>query len=125
MTDLSGNVVLLTGGTRGIGRAMALEFARKLPTIPEDKLEIVADGRAIALLPGNDPRLADRDDIVTVPVSRLDPSPVVLCDEMIARVGPDAGGVATPGCRPSDLTGAVAAVISRRCGAVSGLVRPT
>jgi DNA-binding transcriptional LysR family regulator len=44
----------------------------------EDKLEIVADGRAIALLSENDPRLAGRDDIATVPVSGIDPYEVVV-----------------------------------------------
>jgi DNA-binding transcriptional LysR family regulator len=44
----------------------------------EDKLEVVADGRAIALVPADDRRCTLRDDLVTVPVEGIDPCQVVV-----------------------------------------------
>ncbi|MFB9471413.1 LysR family transcriptional regulator [Nonomuraea salmonea] len=44
----------------------------------EDKLETVADGRAIALVPADDPRPALRDDLTTVPVEGIEPCQVVV-----------------------------------------------
>ncbi|WP_406143638.1 LysR family transcriptional regulator [Streptomyces sp. NBC_01012] len=44
----------------------------------EDKLEVVADGRAIALVPADDRRCALRDDLVTIPVEGVEPCQVVV-----------------------------------------------
>ncbi|MFC9227007.1 LysR family transcriptional regulator [Streptomyces hygroscopicus] len=44
----------------------------------EDKLEVVADGRAVALVPIDDRRSALRDDLVTVPVEDIEPCQVVV-----------------------------------------------
>ncbi|MEU4656386.1 LysR family transcriptional regulator [Streptomyces sp. NPDC023723] len=44
----------------------------------EDKLEAVADGRAVALVPAGDRRWALRDDLATVPVTGIDPCEVVV-----------------------------------------------
>ncbi|GAA3598818.1 LysR family transcriptional regulator [Nonomuraea rosea] len=44
----------------------------------EDKLEAVADGRAIALVPADDPRATLRDDLVTIPVDGIEPCQVVV-----------------------------------------------
>jgi DNA-binding transcriptional LysR family regulator len=44
----------------------------------EDKLELVADGRAIAILPAGDRRSTLRTDLATVPVEGTDPCQVVL-----------------------------------------------
>ncbi len=44
----------------------------------EDKLELVADGRAIAILPAGDRRSTLRTDLATVPVEGIDPCQVVL-----------------------------------------------
>ncbi|SEG57248.1 DNA-binding transcriptional regulator, LysR family [Actinacidiphila yanglinensis] len=44
----------------------------------EDKLEAVADGRAVALVPAGDPRGALRDDLTTVPVEGIEPCQVVV-----------------------------------------------
>ncbi|WP_410672145.1 LysR family transcriptional regulator [Amycolatopsis sp. cmx-4-68] len=44
----------------------------------EDKLELVADGRALAILPAGDRRSTLRPDLATVPVEGIDPCQVVL-----------------------------------------------
>jgi DNA-binding transcriptional LysR family regulator len=44
----------------------------------EDKLELVASGRAIAVLPVGDRRSSLRPDLVTVPIEGVPPSRVVL-----------------------------------------------
>lgn len=44
----------------------------------EDKLELVADGRASAILPAGDRRSTVRTDLATVPVEGIDPCQVVL-----------------------------------------------
>ncbi|UNS97289.1 LysR family transcriptional regulator [Streptomyces tubbatahanensis] len=44
----------------------------------EDKLEVVADGRAVALVPAGDRRCFLRDDLVTVPVEDIEPCQVVV-----------------------------------------------
>lgn len=44
----------------------------------EDKLEVVADGRAIALVPADDRRSALRDELVTIPVEGVEPCQVVV-----------------------------------------------
>ncbi|MFJ3174343.1 LysR family transcriptional regulator [Streptomyces roseus] len=44
----------------------------------EDKLELVADGRAIAVLPAGDRRSSLRPNLVTVPIEGAPPSQVVL-----------------------------------------------
>ncbi|MDP9612441.1 MULTISPECIES: hypothetical protein [Streptomyces] len=44
----------------------------------EDKLEVVADGRTVALVPIDDRRSALRDDLVTVPVEDIEPCQVVV-----------------------------------------------
>jgi DNA-binding transcriptional LysR family regulator len=44
----------------------------------EDKLEVVADGRGIALVPADDRRCSLRDDVVTVPVEGIEPCQVVV-----------------------------------------------
>ncbi|GGL92631.1 hypothetical protein GCM10010129_40460 [Streptomyces fumigatiscleroticus] len=44
----------------------------------EDKLEAVADGRAIALVPADDRRCTLRDDLATVPVEGVEPCQVVV-----------------------------------------------
>lgn len=44
----------------------------------EDKLELVADGQAIALLAADDQRLTSRDDLVTVAVEGVEPCHVVV-----------------------------------------------
>ncbi|GIM95373.1 LysR family transcriptional regulator [Paractinoplanes toevensis] len=44
----------------------------------EDKLEAVADGRAVALIPADDRRVSLRDDLVTVPVDGIEPCRVVV-----------------------------------------------
>ncbi|MHC3469460.1 LysR family transcriptional regulator [Streptomyces sp. 7R007] len=44
----------------------------------EDKLEVVADGRAVALVPADDRRCTLRDDLATVPVEGVEPCQVVV-----------------------------------------------
>ncbi|AXL92905.1 LysR family transcriptional regulator [Streptomyces sp. CB09001] len=44
----------------------------------EDKLEVVADGRAVALVPADDRRCTLRDDLATVPVQGVEPCQVVV-----------------------------------------------
>ncbi|WP_129844234.1 LysR family transcriptional regulator [Streptomyces sp. RFCAC02] len=44
----------------------------------EDKLEVVADGRAIAVVPAGDRRLTLRDDLTTVPIEGIEPCQVVV-----------------------------------------------
>ncbi|KMO93384.1 LysR family transcriptional regulator [Streptomyces roseus] len=44
----------------------------------EDKLELVADGRAIAVLPAGDRRSSLRPNLVTIPIEGAPPSQVVL-----------------------------------------------
>ncbi|CDR01281.1 LysR family transcriptional regulator [Streptomyces iranensis] len=51
----------------------------------EDKLEVVADGRAVALAPADDPRCSLRDDLATVPVEGIEP-----CQVVVATRGGDA-----------------------------------
>ncbi|WP_206037875.1 LysR family transcriptional regulator [Rhodococcus sp. HNM0569] len=44
----------------------------------EDKLEVVADGRAIALVPADDRRSTLREDLATVPIEGIQPCEVVV-----------------------------------------------
>jgi DNA-binding transcriptional LysR family regulator len=44
----------------------------------EDKLEVVADGRAIAIVPVDDRRSTLRDDLTTVPIDGIEPCQVVV-----------------------------------------------
>lgn len=44
----------------------------------EDKLEAIADGRAVALVPADDRRFTLRQDLVTVPVEGIEPCQVVV-----------------------------------------------
>ncbi|KHO22376.1 LysR family transcriptional regulator [Mycolicibacterium setense] len=44
----------------------------------EDKLEVVADGRAVALVPADDRRSTLRDDLVTMPVDGIEPCQVAV-----------------------------------------------
>ncbi|GAA2208640.1 LysR substrate-binding domain-containing protein [Nonomuraea monospora] len=44
----------------------------------EDKLELVAEGRAIAVVPADDRRATLRDDLVTVPIEGIEPCQVVV-----------------------------------------------
>jgi DNA-binding transcriptional LysR family regulator len=53
----------------------------------EDKLEAVADGRALALVPAGDRRVALHDDLTTVPVTGIEPCEVVVA----VRRGEDDG----------------------------------
>ncbi|MFE7077323.1 LysR family transcriptional regulator [Streptomyces sp. NPDC057620] len=48
----------------------------------EDKLEVVADGRAIALLPADDRRCTLRNDVVTIPVEGIEPCQVVVATRL-------------------------------------------
>jgi len=56
---------------------------RPAPTGPvvetfEDKLECVADGRAVAILPAGDKRSTLRDDLTSIPIVGIEPCRVVL-----------------------------------------------
>ncbi|GAA2845868.1 hypothetical protein GCM10020220_039070 [Nonomuraea rubra] len=44
----------------------------------EDKLEVVADGRAVAIVPAGDRRSTLRDDLVTIPVDGIEPCQVAV-----------------------------------------------
>lgn len=44
----------------------------------EDKLEAVADGRAVAVVPGDDRRITLRDDLATVPIDGIEPCQVAV-----------------------------------------------
>lgn len=44
----------------------------------EDKLEVVADGRAVAVVPAGDRRATLRDDLATVPIDGIEPCQVVV-----------------------------------------------
>lgn len=44
----------------------------------EDKLEVVADGQALAILPAGDRRSTLRQDLATVPIEGIDPCQVVV-----------------------------------------------
>lgn len=44
----------------------------------EDKLELVADGQAVAVLSARDRRVALRDDLATIPIDGIEPSQVVV-----------------------------------------------
>ncbi|MFF4472287.1 LysR family transcriptional regulator [Streptomyces sp. NPDC001599] len=48
----------------------------------EDKLEAVADGRAIALVPADDRRCTLRDDLATIPVEGVEPCQVVVATRL-------------------------------------------
>ncbi|CAM5635726.1 MULTISPECIES: LysR family transcriptional regulator [Streptomyces] len=48
----------------------------------EDKLEAVADGRAIALVPADDRRWALRTDLATIPVEEIEPCQVVVATRL-------------------------------------------
>ncbi|MFE2462578.1 LysR family transcriptional regulator [Streptomyces sp. NPDC059402] len=48
----------------------------------EDKLEAVADGRAIALVPADDRRCTLRDDLAVVPVEGVEPCQVVVATRL-------------------------------------------
>ncbi|MFH8442124.1 LysR family transcriptional regulator [Streptomyces sp. NPDC018026] len=48
----------------------------------EDKLEVVADGRAVALVPADDRRCTLRDDLATVPVEGVEPCQVVVATRL-------------------------------------------
>ncbi|MEU5247500.1 LysR family transcriptional regulator, partial [Streptomyces asoensis] len=68
----------------------------------EDKLELVASGQAIAVLPVGDRRSSLRPDLVTVPMEGAPPSQVVLVSRegdpnpMIRRLRLAAEAVMTP-----------------------------
>ena len=49
----------------------------------EDKLELIADGQAVAILPVSDRRSTLRDDLATIPVDGIEPCQVVV----VTRVG--------------------------------------
>lgn len=51
----------------------------------EDKLEVVADGRALAVVPAHDRRCALRDDLATVPVEGIEPCEVVVATRVDDR----------------------------------------
>jgi DNA-binding transcriptional LysR family regulator len=44
----------------------------------EDKLELIADGQAIAILPAGDRRSTLRDDVSTIPIEGIEPCQVVV-----------------------------------------------
>jgi DNA-binding transcriptional LysR family regulator len=44
----------------------------------EDKLEVVADGRAIAIVPAGDRRSTLRDDLTTIPIDGIEPCQVAV-----------------------------------------------
>ncbi|TDD90401.1 LysR family transcriptional regulator [Actinomadura rubrisoli] len=44
----------------------------------EDKLELIADGRALAVLPAGDRRITLRDDLAALPLDGIDPCQVVV-----------------------------------------------
>ncbi|MGW3347247.1 LysR family transcriptional regulator [Nonomuraea rubra] len=44
----------------------------------EDKLEVVADGRAVAIVPAGDRRSTLRDDLATIPVDGIEPCQVAV-----------------------------------------------
>ncbi|MFD4403117.1 LysR family transcriptional regulator [Nocardia sp. NPDC058499] len=48
----------------------------------EDKLEVVADGRAVALVPADDRRSTLRADLATVPVDGIEPCSVVVASRV-------------------------------------------
>ncbi|MET9352912.1 LysR substrate-binding domain-containing protein [Streptomyces sp. NPDC006617] len=48
----------------------------------EDKLEAVADGRAIALVPADDRRCTLRNDLATIPVEGVEPCQVVVATRL-------------------------------------------
>ncbi|MFJ7208305.1 LysR family transcriptional regulator [Streptomyces sp. NPDC098789] len=66
--------VQLIEGTEGIEDIESYESIESY----EDKLELVASGRAIAVLPVGDRRSSLRPDLVTVPIEGAPPSQVVL-----------------------------------------------
>ncbi|MBY8859406.1 hypothetical protein K7711_23265 [Nocardia sp. CA2R105] len=44
----------------------------------EDKLELIATGHCVAVLPAGDHRATNRDDIAVVPLAGIEPCEVVL-----------------------------------------------
>ncbi|MGW3466081.1 LysR family transcriptional regulator, partial [Streptomyces olivaceoviridis] len=48
----------------------------------EDKLEAIADGRAIALVPADDRRWALRTDLAAIPVEGVEPCQVVVATRL-------------------------------------------
>jgi DNA-binding transcriptional LysR family regulator len=44
----------------------------------EDKLELIADGQAVAVLPAGDRRIALRPDLATIPIDGIEPCQVVV-----------------------------------------------
>ena len=71
----------------------------------EDKIELVADGRAIAVLPAGDRRVSLRDDLTTIPLKGVAPCHVVVAtrtndhDPLVAAFRESAQALSLPGDR--------------------------
>jgi DNA-binding transcriptional LysR family regulator len=80
----------------------------------EDKLELIAAGEAVAIIPGGLQAANLRPDLTTIPLEGVDPSHIVIAtraddrNRLLAdfrkcarahRASPAAGGLATPGAR--------------------------
>lgn len=66
------------GGPAGAQELAQLVAACRSVAVLQDKLEGVADGRSVALVPAYDRRCADRDDLAVVPVDGIEPCQVVV-----------------------------------------------
>ncbi|WP_246127774.1 LysR family transcriptional regulator [Amycolatopsis rhizosphaerae] len=51
----------------------------------EDKIEAVADGRAVAVMPADDRRSTLRDDLATIPIEGIEPCQVAVLSRAIDR----------------------------------------
>lgn len=93
---------------RRLHPSVTLIHGEKLTNIPEDELEIVADGRAIALLLGNDPARPTIDDVDATFGDTFDFSLVKegWCLGCRGRAGP-ARRRADPGHAAQSLAGAI------------------
>jgi DNA-binding transcriptional LysR family regulator len=88
MSDLSGEAITPCTGTAAawteLSGAEPRPAGSPAPTGPtqvlsyQDKIEFVADGRAVAILPAGDRRTLLRDDLTTVPIDGIDPCQVVV-----------------------------------------------
>lgn len=82
--DIEGDVVLVTGASRGIGRALAHGFGRARARVAINYREHAAEARAVA-----DAIRADGGEAIAVAADVANPQQVeAMVDEVVAQLGP-------------------------------------